>query len=1397
MANLLDQASIVLTPTAYDDGKVLCAKPSEPPYGDFDFSRNSAATRVNAQGLVENVQILSSNLVQNGDFSEEGVQEISNGSFSQEGVEEITNGSFDTDSNWTKGTGWSISGGSANCDGTQSVNTFLKQQGGILGANIDFVVGKTYKVNFDIIVTSGQISNVEVASGYDSNAITTSGNHTTYITAVSTNDRFTITANPDFTGSIDNVSVREVGQDWTLNTGWSIGEDKAIATSTANSISIYQNNTVEVGKTYKVTYTVADYVEGGIYVRVGSGVNGVVRFGNGTYTEYITQAGDNKLYLTTYTTTTLSITNISVKEVGQNWDLNGEVTIGDNLAHFESNTNTYSYIRQDISSLTSKTYKIQLEVKNYVSGAVQVAFSGASPITQNLNVSTDGVYTAYLTPNANGDVFEVSREFNGGNFNFEITNISVIEITDDTNLPRINYEGFSYQDALGSELITNGDFATDSDWNKQSGWIITNGYAESTALGTRSIFQNTGAIVIGKTYQVTYTILETNGSIFRINFGGVNGIGRYTVGTYTENIVATSTSGAIYLDALNVMIGKIDNVSVKEYLGQEVVPDSGCGSWLFEPQSTNLITQSELFSDASWVKINSSVASGFASPSGNTNAYKLIASVSNTDHRTRTAPIATAAVGTTVTFSIYIKPQEITKIALVDNWTNLSYGVVNLTTNSVIEEAQGTTSVTEILNGFRRVSFTYQTANINTLPAVYLLDDAYTSGNPTSYTFASDGTSGVYIWGAQLEQQSYATSYIPTNGEPNGVTRNQDLCTNGGSLASINSTEGVLYAEIAALSDDGTTRRLAISDGSNANRVLIGYNTPTNSIQFVIQSGGSTSVNQTFTLTDATQFSKVAFKYKENDCSFWIDGVKVGIDITALMPIGLNQAIFAQGDIARPFFSKTKALAVWKEALSDEELTLLTAPAPVAPTFTLDFDEIANQFTFNRASLGTIVNEQGLIETVSNIGPELVTNGSFDTDSDWSKNSGWTISGGNANSDGISSNSSLYQNVGGVNNTIYKITGTISNYVSGTLQVGGSSNFLAVNSNGDFVHYRQWTSDSTLYLKSVNFIGSIDNVSVKEYTEDNIPRIDYSTGTEAFLLEPQSTNLVPYSEDFSQWTPVGTPTITSNYGISPDGTQNSTRVQFDADERIASILSASGDITFSVYLKGSGVLTLRDNTNVYRQDVTLTSEWARYDLSFNATITSVQIQNQTASVVDCEVWGAQAENLTYSTSYIPTSGTTVTRVGETCVDATPEINSEEGVLYAEIARSEEQNLYRLLGIDDGTSNNYVKMGFENSRGAFWIRAVINGVTSISSDNALTSNPNEFYKIAIRYQSGNSAIYINGTSVLTTTTTFSSGNFTALDFNHFNNSLNFYGNTKDLQYFNEALNDYQLAQLTTI
>ena len=408
-------------------------------------------------------------------------------------------------------------------------------------------------------------------------------------------------------------------------------------------------------------------------------------------------------------------------------------------------------------------------------------------------------------------------------------------------------------------------------------------------------------------------------------------------------------------------------------------------------------------------------------------------------------------------------------------------------------------------------------------------------------------------------------------------------------------------------------------------------------------------------------------------------------------------------------------------------------------------------------------------------------------------------------------------------NNSYKLSFEIKNVLSGTPNIFIANSGGSVGYNGNYTNYSEGvhtlifspsSNQTTLSFFARYSDFSITNISVIEITDDtNLPRINYEgfsfdgsgniipdSGCGSWLFEPQSTNLVPYSEDFSQWDVINTPIITSNYGVSPDGTQNADRLQMNTNDRIYTSVPASGNTAFSVYLKGSGIITLRDSTNVYRQDVTLTSEWERYSLYFNATSNTVQIQNQKVGDVDCEIWGAQVEALSYPTSYIPTDGSTVTRNQDVCTNGatgTGLINSTEGVLYAEIARSEEQNLYRLLGIDDGTSNNYVKMGFENSRGAFWIRAVINGVTSISSDNALTSNPNEFYKIAIRYKSGNSAIYINGTSVLTTTTTFSSGNFTALDFNHWNNSLNFFGKTKCVAVWQEALSDSELQSLTTI
>ena len=114
--------------------------------------------------------------------------------------------------------------------------------------------------------------------------------------------------------------------------------------------------------------------------------------------------------------------------------------------------------------------------------------------------------------------------------------------------------------------------------------------------------------------------------------------------------------------------------------------------------------------------------------------------------------------------------------------------------------------------------------------------------------------------------------------------------------------------------------------------------------------------------------------------------------------------------------------------------------------------------------------------------PELVTNGDFATDSDWTKGTGWSIANGKANCDGISGASPIYQNIGSATiGKTYKIQLDVSNYTSGTLVAAyGGTSAVGITSNGSYIFYVKATSTdaNTSYL-SYNFTGSIDNVSVK------------------------------------------------------------------------------------------------------------------------------------------------------------------------------------------------------------------------------------------------------------------------------------------------------------------------------
>ena len=1253
--NLLDKASILLTPTAYNDGSMLSVKP-ENGDGDFTFSRSSAATRVNAQGLVENVQIISSELVSNGNFSQIGTEEVTNGNFSQEGSEQVTNGDFSNGY-----VGWNLSGNPSNYsvevvnydgktdalhfttpDNNNGVNQIILQSNkqylvkfdlkvisgnvyvGKAGNNVTggtlnpsewtsyeeywtssdeyfrvyssgsaefyldnvsvkevgqdwtllngsisdkynasmtayqsgikitpfFKTGK-YKVVFDLVVTSGSCK--FDAGGGNDEIYTTSGTKEKLITNPT---KFEFNAfNLGWVGTLDNISVKEVGQDWTFGTGWSVDQANSKATcdgSQSIQSNLYQAGIVPINKTYKVTFSTA-VTSGSLVLAIGgsnpqptvttsgtytytskttigdsnlyfsassdfigsitnvsikeitddtdlprinyegfsyqdslgsqlitngdfsngyvgwnlsgnpsnysvevvnydgktdalhfttpdnnNGVNQIILQSNKQYlvkfdlkvisgNVYVGKAGNNVTggtlnpsewtsyeeywtssdeYFRVYSSGSAEfyLDNVSVKEVGQDWTLlNGSisdkynasmtayqsgikitpffktgkykvvfdlvVTSGSckfdagggndeiyttsgtkeklitNPTKFEFNAFNLGWVgtldnisvkevgqdwtfgtgwsvdqanskatcdgSQSIQSNLyqagivpiNKTYKVTFSTA-VTSGSLVLAIGGSNP---QPTVTTSGTYT-YTSKTTIGDsnlYFSASSDFIGS-----ITNVSIKEITDDTDLPRINYEGFSYQDVLGSEEVAGGDFSYDSGWNGQK--TIANGQLtkDNSGLVYKSILD-----VSVKAYKVVVDV-DTLGSSLTIYLGGAQQ--SLSVGV---NTIDMQSGGSNAFVGFNNGDGSIINsISVKEVIGQEVVPDSGCGSWLLEPQSTNLVTYSEDFSNSAWTKINSTeiIPNNSISPNGSLNSDQINAPTAYNGLLAFQDGFSVSS-NSNYSVSFFAKKGNLKYLQLFHGGGQV---VGNARTNFDLEngavavsDSGHDASIEDYGNGWFRCIVFLET--LSTALQLYFsaVKDVNAARSGTS-DFNEDDN--LFIWGAQLEQQSYATSYIPTNGATN--TRLQDIANNSGNSTLINSTEGTLYVEMSALQNG----YLSLTDGSSTNRIFLGFDS--SSVYTQIRVGGAVQADMITSAYPSNTILKAAVKYKVNDFALWVNGVEVNTDTSgSTFPSEvLNNLSFDVGGGNFPFYGNIKALAVYKEALTDAQLQSLT-----------------------------------------------------------------------------------------------------------------------------------------------------------------------------------------------------------------------------------------------------------------------------------------------------------------------------------------------------------------------------------------------------------------------------------------------------------------------------------------
>ena len=607
------------------------------------------------------------------------------------------------------------------------------------------------------------------------------------------------------------------------------------------------------------------------------------------------------------------------------WSKATGVTISGGNAIFNNSTANNNGIYQAAVFQTNKQYKITAEVSNYSSGNVTAWSGGSQNSTSNESFTGNGTKTWIISTGASNSYFILSSANTNGNFN--IDNVSVkeytsadMDVTRATAATRVDEDGLvNYAEVLGDEEIINGDFATDSDWFVGTGWSYGTNKIVSVNGANYATRQNLAPFVSGVLYKITYTILDYVSGNFNFRFHTLNGATRNANGDYCEYIVPTGDQ--LYLQGNSNFNGSITNISLKE-AARDNVPridytGGGCPHILSEPQRKNEVTYSSDFTQWSNAR-TTDTANQTISPDGSVNAAYLEQNTGETNAGSIYASVTLIAAD--YSFSIFAKKKEKDFIVAYDSNANRTY--FNISNGTLGNNGSGGTSkIEDYGNGWYRCSVSYTESSAASTNIAWYLGD--TNG---STTVTDSG--GVYIYGCQVEQGSYTTSYIPTSGST--VTRNQDIFTRDGIGSLINSTEGVLFVEMAALSDDTsiTGSEMSISDGTANNnlRILYSPSTSLNSLFIRIDVGGVRIVTFNYTGVTIKNFNKIAVKWKVNDFALWINGIEV---LTDLSGVSFSSSTLSNIDFSYPtginnLQAKVRQLQIFKTALSDPELVTLT-----------------------------------------------------------------------------------------------------------------------------------------------------------------------------------------------------------------------------------------------------------------------------------------------------------------------------------------------------------------------------------------------------------------------------------------------------------------------------------------
>ena len=333
--------------------------------------------------------------------------------------------------------------------------------------------------------------------------------------------------------------------------------------------------------------------------------------------------------------------------------------------------------------------------------------------------------------------------------------------------------------------------------------------------------------------------------------------------------------------------------------------DNTKGSLLLEPTRSNVITNSNNLTTWNGAAMTRTFVDNLTNPSNVLGASKL----------TQTSSGGYAWLSRTFTgnetFSAFVKKDSSNFVRLYAANNTVYFDIVKGTVEIAVGSSITDKSIIDYGNGWFRVSM-----SVNSTAA------SYVRIYPASTVDSSSGTNSLFVYGAQLEQGSYATSYIPTNGS--AATRVADGSSQTVPDGVIGQTEGTIFAEFEYFGN--TSGALEISP------IYIGTGTYATAIYTDIYQGElyavcfNSGVNQASincgVLSVGTH--KVAIGYSNNDIVIYLDGLLGGIDTSATIP-KCNRVYLGTVGTSTSVQKYTQSQAqLYNTRLSNSELQALT-----------------------------------------------------------------------------------------------------------------------------------------------------------------------------------------------------------------------------------------------------------------------------------------------------------------------------------------------------------------------------------------------------------------------------------------------------------------------------------------